>query len=765
MYLALSASYRNTVQLRSIIVPFNPPRRRSSLAFSKIVSNLVANDDGEDHEHIDTRAPSHPDSIASGRKSIVAPSRQSGASPGHVTQVQRVFQSAQATLHLDMHFAASPEGSIGSRLPCDSSPRLDAHFEARHNPEVQDITSRNWRYSTMPQLLATTTLDVREPMPCASPTLPETDSPHVLETPVAFEPTSSGFASPIADTGQNSDADLPPLPPSSPPLSCEDDNLTALESPLNNLKVEGDGLSEGSDMDLSPLEDHHEDLSTTVSGNPIFLSQSANAAAESAKARRGLGRTLILESNDTHTFDDITIHSESVDSRLAGTCPDPAIHRLIGSRLCPDPGMHSQIHTPQSFVNHSPGPNTRYRQETYKTTGASRLGPYPAPSIRASDTGSPLPPHRSRAPLSPVLPSRFPQHSYQETHSPTSYRVNRPCRPLHNPLPPTNEHFQPGWYYARGSPQRRHQPGGGVYSFSTAAAKVTGESVAPDFRIRDSYRTDTLTPLVKPLNRYRKNGLGANISARGSARFYGSSSAYDRPLGRVNTYSTSNDYENMDRVRFQSSPPRPSTSNISEHDIRKRRRNPRAYTPESDIESPLANDYRFTADDSMIIDDDTRAAVRMSIFGSSTPEPLHDEREGIRELSPNVSTWRKGMRGGPHSRKKRRPSYWDGDLKEVKNSPAGRGGISSSPTISKRSMVAEMESMSAAASINYESLNMDDNRIHVYEDEKSSDVVLSRTHTILDEDLDTVNTTQGGMDLDGEREYVAHDVAKTKVYD
>jgi hypothetical protein len=50
-------------------------------------------------------------------------------------------------------------------------------------------------------------------------------------------------------------------------------------------------------------------------------------------------------------------------------------------------------------------------------------------------------------------------------------------------------------------------------------------------------------------------------------------------------------------------------------------------------------------------------------------------REGMREISPNVTAWRKGMRVQP--RKKRRPSYWDGDLKQIRESPAGREHVRS----------------------------------------------------------------------------------------
>jgi hypothetical protein len=95
------------------------------------------------------------------------------------------------------------------------------------------------------------------------------------------------------------------------------------------------------------------------------------------------------------------------------------------------------------------------------------------------------------------------------------------------------------------------------------------------------------------------------------------------------------------------------------HNLNKRRR------PRDLDDEPIG----AREDDSQVmeLDDDTRAAIRMSLFGTETPEMLH-ARESLRELSPNVATTRKDKR----QRKKRRPSYWDGDLKEIQNSPAAR---------------------------------------------------------------------------------------------
>jgi hypothetical protein len=76
------------------------------------------------------------------------------------------------------------------------------------------------------------------------------------------------------------------------------------------------------------------------------------------------------------------------------------------------------------------------------------------------------------------------------------------------------------------------------------------------------------------------------------------------------------------------------------------------------------------------VDEETRAAVRMSFFGAATPETGSDVGSGLKELSPNVMLCWKGF-GLSGSRKKRRPSYWDGDLEEVVRSPAARHVVSS----------------------------------------------------------------------------------------
>jgi hypothetical protein len=213
-----------------------------------------------------------------------------------------------------------------------------------------------------------------------------------------------------------------------------------------------------------------------------------------------------------------------------------------------------------------------------------------------------------------------------------------------------------------------------TYSFSTAAAKVGGQSTAPDQRIRDSYRTDTLTPLARPPNRFRKTGIRALASNRGVDRFYHDKEQDVRPQSRRRPNTGRRRME--DDLQFRSSPP-PQTQRIHSH---QKRRRPREFEDDAVViredevpaQSPLGKD-----DSVMEIDDETRAAVRMSIFGPNLPTPLQtptEERQELelKELSPNVMQTRKTTR--QPTKKRRRPSYWDGDLKQIRESPAGRSG-------------------------------------------------------------------------------------------
>ena len=675
-----------------------------------------------------------PSNIA--RKRQPSTVHRSTPTPGHVAQMQALFQSAKASLRVDMAFAASPTGSIGSRLPPDNSPASQSGSEDGHNKTGKSATAKDWRYSTAPQLVAAAEQDVREPMPGASPTLPEPLLPNTDNSPVAFEPMSSGFASPVDHKGysDHSDVELPPLPMSDAASDIPNDDFVAplqsdelgfahldprLEHSMSGLHVGSDSMQQDPNVKQhmeslpeqhtpSPRGAHH---GSEEDENDFFLSENAKAAADSAKAKRGLLRSLFpwrwsrAKATDVETAND-TEHGPQVGQALMEAedympaapvaartaphkhssvtpCPDPSLHKLLEMGQCPDPTAHfhrspgmmgprQDALTPEDahgLADRSPSPR-------YHTMGSS-TGPFQ----RASATGSPMPfaraRHAHRSPDAVYDPRRSDFHHLMGPRPPVPSNHRPGTRNGGYPHPPPvmeSEHFRPGWYYARESLKPPKSKGPMDYSFSTAAAKEGGQSTAPDSEIRDSYRTDTLTTLAKPPSRFKKNGIGAVASARGVSRYYAEADPDTRPASRMTRTGTRRSHRYHDNVQFRSSPPRNAADMAS--GLQKRRR-PRDLedehtdTKEDDIvDSEIAGSLACVEEGSevMTIDEDTRAAVRLSLCGRDSLVP-HGPREGMKEISPNVTYKRKGMR---QPRKKRRPSYWDGDLEQVRQSPAAK---------------------------------------------------------------------------------------------
>ena len=627
------------------------------------------------------------------RKRMPPPVNRSTVTPGHVTQVQRMLQSAKESLRFDMAFAASPTGSIGSRLPLDRN--TPSHSPANPALGAEYSSVRDWRYSLAPQLLAASDVDVREPVPDGSPTLPDIrgDEGSANAEP-ALEPLSSGFNSPVERVTAGTDIDANEehhvevddndgLEDALQPAASE----TELAKSMTRMQVcSGDNNVEMA-LDESPIISH---LKRVSGGAPsitqlcesddkeIFMSEPAEAAAQSAKVKRGLLRRLfprqdhesspILESQSASPSEIASIHSP---------CPEPSLHRLISLGTCPDPTAHLRK-TPPNLLNApmisiTPEAASALAQHTPGTMEGTLLPPAP-PFHRASSTGSPMPfvrPHTARSSPGPMY------GPYRQSHSgarpPPHARPHPNYRPqTHNGLPEVaSEHFQPGWYYAKEPAQPAEGFNQMTYSFSTAAAKVEGQSTAPDSMIRDSYRTDTLTPLAKPLGRYRKTGMGALASAHGVGKYY---DGPDRMNSRATRPGTSRSYRARSNVQFRSSPPREPEYMVPTH---QKRRRPRELEDEHfDIHEDRASEAEavrqarrmLASREPIEVDEDTQAAVRLSLYGAMTPEALQGEREGLKEISPNVTSWRKGMR----QPKKRRPSYWDGDLKQVRESPAWR---------------------------------------------------------------------------------------------
>lgn len=605
------------------------------------------------------------------------------------SQFQKIFQAARGALHRDIFAASSPASSIESRMNLE-------HAMSWQPDGGVGTDTKEWRYSTAPQNLAAASVDVREPLP--SPTLPDISTEEGCSIDEIMEPVSSGFASPTIEHHTQNAPDPGMANHSSDGTDLENVSSNShssavarksepigengVDEDMQRLQFESDQSDENG-PEGSPTVRHlksrscrgSEDFGMQVSPtNTIYLSESAEAAAESAKAKRRWLRGIFPEDKD----EDGEVDEQNVEPNvqlpsMPVMCPDPIVHQMVLATPCPEPSVHSQ------------SPPLYRRPVEYYDSDVVLVGPEGGQTIsavpnmsmhRATATGSPMPFPRLRSRPPTAYSDR------QSLRSPTPLSTRAQSATLH-------EHFQPGWYYARES----IRPSSGLsYSFSTAASKAIGSDQAPDSRMRDSYKTDTLTALPVSTTRYRKNGIGAQVVPRGVSRYYerppsstGTGSSRPRPTSRQ-TYSSSNE------VRFRSSPPRALREDRFPP-MRRKRAMDDSFVIAEDMYRPagITPEARLAVrDDVMQIDERISTAVRTSVFGASTPEALRSARQGIRELSPNVQMYRKGTQENMHLRKKRRPSYWDNDLKQVRESPAGRGGVRS-PVSAQESMRAEFE--------------------------------------------------------------------------
>ncbi|KAK5053731.1 hypothetical protein LTR84_001692 [Exophiala bonariae] len=643
--------------------------------------------------------------------------------PGHVPQMQKLFQNAKATFRLDVRFAASPVGSIDARLP--TNVEVASHQDSTTSgsslgtqPQSVSTPSKDWRYSTAPGFLAEFELDVREPFPERSPQLPTLRSVDADQNQVLVpEPLSSGFSTPV-----NSKA-LPPTETgksSSPPcfdIECPNhvikqsmdivlqdvttgDILSPddLQQPLENLNVGNDPVMAMATTDNSPtaivMRSHQTGFQDpdpepeAKSHDTISLSESAKAAATSAKVKRRI-LTELFPKPPTHTNSPISpVSSTSHPSKSEPTsCPAPLLHQRGPAVICPDPTLHFRPNRPSFQQEEHPD----YPHQLHTNFFREHAGAY----HRATDTGSPMPLLKARASTESPREMRRQSHEtlrfQRHLHDSRVYRqqLDHGVRPRPSTA---DEHFQPGWYYNNEVSPPQISYGPELYSFSTAAAKVIGQDPAPDSRIRDSYRTDTLTPLAKPPHRFRKNGILALASSRGVGKYYGGPMYQPRASSRHMHFSAT---PPPDDVRFRSSPPRSYSASMHGGPTRKRIRDAEARRVEIFEDDPITEEEEIEIDpklkleegeEVMELDEETRAAVRMSLYGTPSTQ------SSMKELSPNVTAWRKGDRPSG-SRKKRRPSYWDGDLTEIVRSPAARRMVNSSVTkeVDLRSQAAEVE--------------------------------------------------------------------------
>ncbi|KAF7508903.1 hypothetical protein GJ744_008612 [Endocarpon pusillum] len=552
-----------------LAAPIEAPDRLSSHAFSQVpqTANLPSADE-EQHVALQPTAPSTPSVSLSniGRKrSLVPPLARSGATPGYVSQMQRIFQDAKASLQLDAAIASSPTGSIASRLP-----GIPAKMVARPHRNTIGFNATNWRYSTVPQGLADADLDVREPFPVESPGLPDHDLVKKHTRVVAQEPMSSGFTSPVAaelnDAVMETAASLPLIPTSrstrsdqhtvSPLVSSgyrQDParvmTPTELEQPMTNMHISHvdawlNGVLQNSpneqrekrirssddELRVSPAHDGVDvDMNNCKLPQEIILSTPAKAAAESAKLKRDLLGIGVRTSGDKQN---VRPGPRSASNALR--CTTPTANLLSGPTV--------QITPSSEFPHGSPPPSP---VQPVQLTPA-------LPFRRVDSTGSPFPILKANSPnpavqgyYSPPPHQQFasppqgpqtsppPHQQYSTLYSPPREHHAGPCASQHYPsIEPSTIHNKPPpaaprsqqLIYLHGPPLHRtpsevaYSPTADrpYYSFSTAAAAHSGSSAAPDSRIRDAYRTDTLTPFEVPTTRFRKIGLGATAQMKGA---------------------------------------------------------------------------------------------------------------------------------------------------------------------------------------------------------------------------------------------------------
>ncbi|KIV88263.1 hypothetical protein PV10_07960 [Exophiala mesophila] len=691
--------------------PIEPPRRRSSLFFARVLQHNCSPITPSPSPTADEKAMFGKNTPPNNHDLLVgcSPAEKSLTTPGHVAQMQKLFQSAKASLRMDIRFAASPAGSIDSRIPTSSTKPASS---PDGSPPIPDTNSKSWRYSTAPKFLAEVELDVREPFPQVSPQLPDLpDSDLDQAEGLASEPLSSGFTSPTCrrmmlnksyDSEQSrsrATLDTNASPESSAislDAAFDQSNLDGhrfqnsyfpedLTKPMTTLRVTNERELDVDSGDNSPIIMHqqrksggiHGQSSLVVNGSDdsITLSAPAKAAATSAKAKRGILSGLFADpSVGKRSPASMSYERQDTTTLDSAGCPDPSVHLHSQLVLCPEPGLHfASSFTPAKCARFDGrggpaamviDPNNNPR---YPSLGVSQ------PRVTAN--GSPTPAFKVKSTTSPDGLRRQSHDSwYSSPPLPGSRQYhNRPGSSKRFYTSTANEHFQPGWYYARENRNESKPPGQAMYSFSTAAAKRVGRDPAPASRIRDAYRTDTLTPLAKPPSRYKKHGIIALANSRGVGKYYGRS-AYTAQTCQV----ASSGPRFSEDVRFRSSPPNSIVDPSEFSQVRKRGRGAETSPIDMVRESVINEDEEDANHDLMLeegeevmeVDEETQAAVRMSLYGDPGRGGM------VKPLNSNVTSWRKG-RGRDGSRKKRRPSYWDGDLKEIVRSPAARHIVSS----------------------------------------------------------------------------------------
>jgi len=285
-------------------------------------------------------------------------------------------------------------------------------------------------------------------------------------------------------------------------------------------------------------------------------------------------------------------------------------------------------------------------------------------------------------PQSPAHSLHYPRESFfpppaQAFHRPQSLAKRLSCSS--NRAPSIADHLQLGWHDATPPATQSDTP---AYVFSTAIAKVESYFPAPDLKIHDSYDTDTLPSSARSTRRLGMNGI-ASAALRGVSKYHGSvhgtgNHGYSsRSPSRVMHTGAG---RTPDQPRSMSTPPRlsrprlgrprPSSGSVGfRHGILKRRtkvtnRGEFAIAEDETASARSEAASVLDGDELMKLDEEIRTTMTVSI--DEMPDWLEGDEQGGKELSPNVTPFRKGL--GPPI--KRRSSYWDEDLKEVMSSPA-----------------------------------------------------------------------------------------------
>jgi hypothetical protein len=500
---------------------------------------------------------------------LASPLARSVATPGHISQMQRIFQDAKASLKLDAAIANAPAGSMASKL---SGTGTSCEITSTRTRHTTGSAATGGKHSTAPQGPAEADLGAGDSFPAGSPRLPCHDLTQLRHWQTfPREPISSGFTSPVApgdgDVAMEGDSPLPPAPGPTPskggrstvsllqrsnrcqvPVS----NIasTELDQPMTKMHVSHNDVWPNGTPQDSPNarrgrrrcsktvkiqeSDAHDVVDFDIDGSDghrdIVLSTPVRAAAESAKLKRELLGYGVRAASNT---EDVGPQSVNV-SQVLPSCT-PTIHFLgvHGEQIALPPNLAYGSMTPNPYqqIQLPPVPETRRNDSTNS--------PFPILEVEPTQPRNGISPQQQwRGYYSPAPRELFASPPQQPRTSPPYHQqksISRPSRQYHTASPSPQHHpfFEPTATFNRFPPsipssqqnlvcshcpplsplpdnaRCPQAPDTPRHSFSTAAAAQSRSSPTPDSRIRDTYGTDTLTPIEAPTARFREIGLDA----------------------------------------------------------------------------------------------------------------------------------------------------------------------------------------------------------------------------------------------------------------